>query len=301
VSRKSQRKVDANRRSTSSQQLRRSGRLTELTGVDGPSADPEESRISSAAARAKRAERLKRNMARARARRTRAMFVLAGVAVLVVALTVLYRSNLFSIQTVDVTGVKHLTAAQVRTTAAIPENATLLRLPKSAIEARLDSNSWIFSVRLQRVFPDTLRIVVTERTAVALISGTDAMWTIDGTGMVLAKQSLEETVSLTVIRDVPKVSPSVGKRISSKALSNALAVVSGIGSELRGKTDAVSAPAVGETTLLTDGGVEVLIGEATQLQTKDTIIRRILKEQAGKVVFIDVRSVDRPVWRGLGN
>jgi len=127
------------------------------------------------------------------------------------------------------------------------------------------------------------------------------MWTIDGTGMVLAKQSLEETVSLTVIRDVPKVSPSVGKRISSKALSNALAVVSGIGSELRGKTDAVSAPAVGETTLLTDGGVEVLIGEATQLQTKDTIIRRILKEQAGKVVFIDVRSVDRPVWRGLGN
>ena len=42
------------------------------------------------------------------------------------------------------------------------------------------------------------------------------------------------------------------------------------------------------------------MGAATQMDKKDFLARRILADQKGKVVFIDVRSVDRPVWRGLG-
>lgn len=249
--------------------------------------------------RAKREERRKRNAARARARRMRALVLLSGMVLLVVAFAVVYGSSLFSIRSVQVEGTKRLTTMQVKAKAAVPVDATLLRLPASAIEHRLEQNAWVASASVKRAFPHTLRIVIVERRAVALLSSSDALWPIDRSGVVLAKESLDTTTALTVIRDVPRLKPRVGGQLSSPVLENALAVVSGISDGLRKKTEAVSAPAIGETTLLTSGGVEVLVGKATDLATKDVIAQRILRQQAGKVVFIDVRSTDRPVWRGL--
>jgi len=69
--------------------------------------------------------------------------------------------------------------------------------------------------------------------------------------------------------------------------------------ELHGKVRAVSAPSIDETTLITSDNVEVLLGEAIELPKKDLIVLRILREQAGAVVFIDVRNTERPVSRGL--
>ena len=57
--------------------------------------------------------------------------------------------------------------------------------------------------------------------------------------------------------------------------------------------------AVDETALLTRDNVEILIGRAEEMQKKDYLARKILAAQRGKVVFIDVRSTDRPVSRGL--
>lgn len=277
----------------------RAGHESELTGFGVAPAKTVESGSAGAAARARRAERLKRNVARARARRTRSVALLIGAVVVFGALVGLYRSNIFAVRSVQVVGVKRLTVASVRARVALPANATLLRFPSKDIKYRLATDPWVASVEIKRVFPHTLRIVVSERTAVALLSTGNAMWPIDRSGVVLARESLDTTASMMVIRDVPRLKPRVGQQLASDVLDNALAVSSGIGTALRNKTQAISAPSIGETTLLTDGGVEVLIGKATSLSTKDAIVRRILREQAGKVVFIDVRSTDRPVWRGL--
>lgn len=83
-------------------------------------------------------------------------------------------------------------------------------------------------------------------------------------------------------------------------LLNALKVLTGISNELRVQVRAVSAPSVDETGLMTKDGVEVLMGSSEEITKKDAIVRKILSEQRGKVVFIDVRTTSRPVSRGLG-
>jgi cell division protein FtsQ len=226
--------------------------------------------------------------------------IVVGIVVAVVGGGIaLYRSPLFAIKTVDIQGAKRLTPTAVRALAGVPEGATLLRYPKKEILARIEADPWVESVTVTRDFPSTLRIRITERTPVALVDTGDVFWVVDASGMVLGEQSFEETTTLVVIRDVQGLDPKPGRRSSSDTLDNALKVLGGIGDELRAKVRAVSASTVDETTLLTTDAIEILVGEAVEIEDKAYLALSIMKEQAGKVIFIDVRSTDNPVSRGL--
>ena len=152
-----------------------------------------------------------------------------------------------------------------------------------------------------RDFPDTLHIRVTERVPVALVDTGDTFWVVDRTGMVLERQSPEATSALPVVRDVAGLDPKVGRRMYTEPLRNALTALVGVSEDLRSIVRAVSAPSIDRTALITTNGVEIYVGEAKQMRTKDFIIRRFLREQKATVVFIDVRTTERPVWRGLGS
>jgi cell division protein FtsQ len=212
----------------------------------------------------------------------------------------LYRSSAFSVRKVRVVGASHLKLSDVLAVAAVPADTTLLRLPDDAIRARLLKDPWIAEAEVVKRFPDTVELHLTERRGVALVEAAGAKWLVDTDGWVLEKHSAEATSSLPVVRDIEGLKPAVGKRATVAPLANALAVLRGIGKELRGMVRVVTAPSVDETALLTKEGVEVLIGPATQLDAKDAIARKILAAQRGKVVFIDVRTIERPVSRGLG-
>jgi len=43
----------------------------------------------------------------------------------------------------------------------------------------------------------------------------------------------------------------------------------------------------------------VFMGEATDLTKKDAVVRKILAQTKGKIVYINVRTPDRPTWRGI--
>jgi len=229
----------------------------------------------------------------------RIAIAVAVVVAIVGSSIAVYRSQLFAIETVDVQGLERLTVGAVQELAAVPDDATLLRYPKQGIIERVESDPWVESVTLTRDFPDTLRIRVVERTPIALVDTGEQFWVVDETGMVLGEQSFEETTTLVVIRDVQGLDPKAGRRSSSDTLDNALSVLSGIGDELRAKVRAVSASTVDETTLLTTDAIEILIGEAVELPEKAFLALSIMREQAGKVIFIDVRSTDNPISRGL--
>jgi cell division protein FtsQ len=64
-------------------------------------------------------------------------------------------------------------------------------------------------------------------------------------------------------------------------------------------TRAISAPTIDKTAILTNDDVEIFVGDAAQIAEKDQIARGILAREKGKVVYINVRVVERPTWRGL--
>ena len=211
-----------------------------------------------------------------------------------------YNSQVFAIVDVEVEGISELTVQEVVETAALPEGATLLRFPRAEMEQRLGEHPWIVMAHVGRVLPDGLVIHVTERTPAALVDvGEASFWIVDGEGIALGARTPEAESDLMVIRDLPDFTPVAGEASESASLANALAVVAGLGEGLRGRTRAISAPSVDLTTLITTDDVEILVGSAEEIEKKEAVALRILEEQAPSVVHINVRTVDRPTWRGL--
>jgi cell division protein FtsQ len=229
----------------------------------------------------------------------RTVLVVAGLTLTLVACVAVYRSNVLPIARIEVLGNVHLSAARVRALARVPADATLIRFPANQVAARVGADPWVADVTVSRVFPNAMRIRVVERRPAAMADAGATLWLVDGAGMVLGRRSIEQTATMVVIRDVPGLALTPGKRTTSGPLLNAVAVLEGLSTQLRVRVGSVSAPTEDGTTLYTRDKIEIVFGEASDVRAKDALVRRILEEQAGKVISIDVRTVDRPTWRGL--
>jgi cell division protein FtsQ len=252
-----------------------------------------------ALAEARKVQREGRLAGERRAVRLRAAGVVAAVVLVIAGCVAIYNSSLFKIANIEVVGAVHVTAEKVRSLAAVPADATLIRFPADEVVARVKADPWVDSVTVSRVFPAGMRIRVTERVPVAVVNAGVAKWLIDGTGAIIATASVSASGSLPVIRDVPGLDLKPGRRTVSEPLLNAVAVLAGISRSLAAIVTAVSAPSIDGATLVTTGKVEIVIGQAADLAKKSELASIILREQKGKVVSIDVRVIDRPTWRGL--
>ncbi|TLM64760.1 MAG: FtsQ-type POTRA domain-containing protein, partial [Actinobacteria bacterium] len=253
-----------------------------------------------AAAKARRLERERREARARNAMRLRIVAVAAGIVLAVWGAAALYRSGVVPIEEVRVEGNEHLTAQRVIAIAKVPSDATLLRFPAEEVEERLEADSWIGSAEVSRMFPDGMRIRITEREPVALVDdGKASFWLVCVDGYVISRRTAEDTASLMVVRDIERLDVATATVTTSEALLNALRLVSGMSKELRSRVRMVSAPTVDKTAVYTTDDIEIFFGSADDLAMKDAAALKILTEQAGKVVYINVRSVTRPTWRGL--
>jgi len=239
------------------------------------------------------------------ARRRKAILgiALSGLAVVLVAAGAvsIYQSDLFTIKTVTVVGNDRLSEEAVREAASIPEGETLLRLSTAKAEEGIKRDSWVFDATVSRRFPSSVIIDVEERVPVAMLDvGDSSFFFLDALGYVLARQTPDETtVTTVVIRDVSDVEATPGVRPNSDSLQNAIEVWNGLSPRMREIVRAISAPAVGETALITQDGIEIFVGSSADIQKKEEIAREIMTEHAGSVVYINVRSIERPTWRAL--
>lgn len=269
---------------------------------DSSRTSPASSRPSAAGRRmanAKRDERDTRNRAIARRRAALVVAGALGLAVVVWGLVALWRAPLLPVKVIEVTGVSRLTSESVLASAAIPAGATLLKLPKSEILTRLGANPWVAEASLARILPGTVKITVVERTPIALVdAGGAELWLVAADGHWLSRRSAEDTVAVPTIREAPGAVPIAGKVTGSKELLNALAVVTGLSPELRGRVKTVSASTVDKTTLTLADSIQVLVGGAEDIDKKDEVVLGILAREK-KLVYINVRVYKRPTWRGL--
>ena len=279
----------------------RSGR----TQPGGDTAAPPKPKRSEGAVRFAETKRDEREQ-RLASRRTRIRLVLGGVAALIALLLagsfLLYNSSAFAVGDVVVTGNSRVSGERIVELAAIPPDATLLRLPDAALAARIRTDPWISAVSVGRQFPDKVTVAVTERVPVALVDlgKSRGMWLVDASGSFITTQTKSNAAGLPLVRDVVSNGAAISMKDPPPTMLNALKVLGGMGAQLRSSAKYITAASVDETAVFTKDGVEILFGAATQMVKKDFLARRILADQKGKVVFIDVRSVDRPVWRGLG-
>lgn len=258
-----------------------------------------------------------------RKRRRLRIGIIGGLIFIILAilgLGMIYRSNLFAIEYLSVKGVRHLTAAEMEALAAIPEDTTLLRVDTDAIRDRLLTDAWVKDVQIQRILPNTLEIVVTEReiAAVVEISTTDAStirrWAISADGVWLmpipdrdseAAKLVSEIIyqdieNVLTITDIPySDQPDIGTFCTDDYVNCALSIVNSLSTSLVDRIAVVVANNTASTTLVLDNGIEVVFGDDSDVRLKEQICLELLEKYEGNIVYINVSVPDNTTYRTL--
>lgn len=242
------------------------------------------------------------------------------VLVLVVSGVALYYSNLFAVENVTVTGVEHLTPDEMTQLASVPAGTTLLRVDAGGIRDRLLMDAWVQDVSVNRVFPNTLELAVTERTIAAVVEvptenadsvqewaiASDGMWLMpipkkdSEAGKKTSSKVYEDAESVLRITDVPySTKPEVGTYCTDANVNNALAIVSGMTTELADRVTRVEATETESTTLTIQDGPNIVFGTADNIREKERVCLEIMDQHPDGVAYINVRTVDRPTWRAV--
>lgn len=289
----------------------------------GPSPDEQaepRSYRSSSVRELRQADRNKRVKKAARRYLWKVALAVAVVAVVVVGAVAVYNSSLFAIKNVTVNGVEHLTSDEMAQLAAVPSDTTLLRVDTDTIAKRLKANAWVDEVQVNRQFPDTLELDVTEREVAAVVEiptnstttvkswaiAKDHTWLmpIPDPGSEAAKTTsskiYEDADRVLHVKEVPfGTKAQIGEVCSDANVNNALDIVSGMTTGLADRVTEVRAAGVAETTLVLDNGVEVVFGKAEDIRDKERVVLEILEQNPDGVSYVNVRMVETPTWRAI--
>lgn len=198
-----------------------------------------------------------------------------------------------------VSGTRHLTADEVRALARVPDGSTLFTVSTRRIERAVATSPWVEEVTASREFPHGLRVSVTERVpAVVVDAGGKDLWVVSRDGRWLGERSAEES-GVPVVRDVERPIARPGRRVEAPEILNAASLASALSDEMLAQTAYISAPSIERTAIVTKDEVEVFFGEARDVATKERIALEILRREKGRVVYVNVRVVESPTWRGI--
>lgn len=284
--------VESERRKTPRQTHR-------ATAKGAGSGGPRPSSAGKRLAQEKRDERERRQRSIFRRRAGLVVLVAAVVVGVVWGASALWNARIFTVDSIQVSGNDRLSTADVTKLAAVPAGATLLKTNTADVKRRIEANPWVADAAVSRSFPHELVVAITERTPAAFVdAGGSQLWTLSTDGFWLGKRSANDTSALVTIKDVPSLVPTIGVAAPNVELKNALAVLAGLSPGLKGQVKTLSAPNIDKTALLLNNGVQVFVGSSDNIAKKDLIARGILAREKN-IVYINVRVVDRPTWRGL--
>jgi len=206
--------------------------------------------------------------ARSSRRRLLLGIVAALVAVVAVAVYVVGFTGVLGVRQVTVTGVRALSADQVRAAAAVPAGRPLARVDTGAVADHVRALPGVERVAVARSWPGTLRITITERHGVAVVKRAGAYWLVDPDGVVFQRVPARPKLPLL---DLPDVSPG------SPPARAALAAVTALPPRLLAGVAAVRAATPEQVTLTLTDGRTVFWGGGEDSAAKASVLGALLR------------------------
>jgi len=220
--------------------------------------------------------------ARMRQRRTYTVGAVMALAVIIVAIYLVGFTSAFSVRKVTVSGLHRLTENGVLAVAKVPKGKPLARIDLKPIHDRVAAIPGVARVDVKRAWPDGIRIVVTERTGVAVIDRNGEQWLVDVNGV--AFQRLHQPLA-----GMPRLEPAPAKKPDAAAKA-ALRVAADLPDWLRIRTITITASTPESVTLSLTKGRTVKWGAASDDQRKAAVLLPLLK-QSGTVYDVESPNV----------
>ncbi len=139
-----------------------------------------------------------------------AVLTLAGAAVVWVAYETgqfFYRSPrvmLVDLERIEVNGTQRAPVALVREKFAADRGVSVMRVPLEARRAAIEEIPWVERAQVSRVWPDGIRVEITERTPVAFLRMNTDLALIDGEGVILDRP-LEGNYRFPVVTGISEI------------------------------------------------------------------------------------------------
>ena len=211
-------------------------------------------------------------------------------------------TSIFSVREVQVVGGSPQLQDEARKALRPELGRSLVSVRGDELERRLVTVAGVLSVRFDRRFPHTLRVVVTpERPVLLLRRGKDA-FVVSARGRVLSAVRDPSAVALPRVWVPKDTTVEVNAMLAAKSggiAAGALAPL--VGSSFPAAVRAVRSKAA-ELTLVLDSGVELRLGDNGDLRLKLAVARQLLLVDGASTGarYIDVSVPERPVV-GFGN
>lgn len=238
-----------------------------------PTTSPDERTVQLARKRFARRQRARRWLAW---RRLLGLAVAVGVAAGGVWLV--FFSSVLAVAKVDVVGADVLDPADVRRVAAVPVGEPLATVGLDSVAARIEGLAAVKVVDVSRSWPDTVRIAVVEREAVAVVEREGVVQGLDAEG-VLFRTYASAPPGLPVVR------VSAGTR--TEALEEAARVVAALPGDLSLRVDHLVVETIDAISLELRSGRTVVWGSAAASSSKAEVLE-VLLEQKGRVYDVSV-------------
>lgn len=221
----------------------------------------------------------------------RALAAVAAVLLFTGATWTTTRSALLDVDHISVSGGSIVTAAEATAGAGLRSGQPMVSVDTAAAERRLRRLPWVDTATVERAFPNTIRIRLTERMAVAAAARPAGGWVLlDRGGRVLAEQADRPG-------NLPQVNGAGGTPAPGENLEGArpaLDVVAALPEGIR--RDVQSVTLEGEAVTLSMGTRAIRIGPPTQLAAKVAALGVLLERVGSRsVAVLDVRVPQAPV------
>jgi cell division protein FtsQ len=201
------------------------------------------------------------------------------------------RSALLDVDHVEVSGGSLVSPAEATAGAGLHHGQPMVSVDIAAAERRLRRLPWVDTAVVERAFPNTVRIHLTERGAVATAARQAGGWVLlDRGGRVLAERA-EPGAKLPEIVGAGGT-PTPGDNLDTAR--PALDVVAALPETIRREIQSVNLD--GEAVTLHMGAREIRIGPPTQLAAKVAALGVLLERVGSRsVAVLDVRVPQAPV------
>jgi cell division protein FtsQ len=207
-----------------------------------------------------------------------------GIAFLVV------HSPVLDVDRVQVVGAHELTAANVRGAAHVHVHSPLLFLDAGAVARRVEALPWVEHATVQRDFPGTVRIVVTEYTPTAYVRAGTNVVLIAANGRAIARVH-RAPANVVEVRGV-RAAPNAGELLSPPEAAN---VVPQLPVALAQQVRAVDVSDSGVSLVIARGGV-IRFGNTDDLAAKAAAALAVLAQHGdAPFSYIDVSTPSTPV------
>ncbi len=167
------------------------------------------------------------------------------------------------------------------------EPSNVFRRDPQRIARAVEAHPWVLQARTLWDWPNHLTVVIDERVPVAVVSRDHVWYVLDSHGKVLPRPHTGSLPSLPVVTGLD-LQDAEARRTAALVLRELPAMADAVISEWNSN----------DMMLITRDGIQVLIGEATDMQRKYQVLGILIEELAAEqeqAVRIDLGSPSAPV------